>query len=413
MNWYTFFVLSGLFIFLQPLSAKQIEVCPSCEITSIKEAIAIAERHDIILIKEGVYNETDIVVNKPLTIIGEKNTIVDGQEKGEVFFVIADSVTMKGLTINNVGRSHTKDNAAIKTLKIKDFLFENITFNNPFFAFIIQKSKRGVIQNNTINGNAVKEHNSGNGIHIWHCSNMEVLNNKVTQMRDGIYFEFVKHSKVEGNESRRNIRYGLHFMFSNNDEYINNIFENNGAGVAVMFSKFIFMRNNTFKLNWGTASYGLLLKEIYDAEIKNNTFEQNTIGISADGSTRINIEENNFINNGWAIKFLGACYTNKLFRNNFISNSFGIAYKGSLNSNTFDKNYWSEYAGYDLDKDGVGDVPFRPVKLFSYVVNKTPETIVLLRSLFVDMINFSEKVSPIFTPDALKDEHPLMQPIQW
>ncbi len=404
------------FLFLLPLtclSAQQLTVCSSCDFTTIKSAIATAEPFDTITIEEGTYNEIAITIDKPLTLRGRGEVIVDGQSKGEIFLVAADSVTISNLTINNVGRSHTKDNAGIKTLKIKDFLFENITFNNPFFAFHIQKSKRGIIRNNVIHGNAINEFDSGNGVHMWHCSNIQVLNNKVDHMRDGIYFEFVKHSKVEGNESRFNIRYGLHFMFSNNDEYTNNIFENNGAGVAVMFSKFIFMRNNIFKLNWGSASYGLLLKEIYDAEIKHNTFEQNTIGISADGSTRINVEENNFINNGWAVKFLGACYSNKFLRNNFVSNSFGIAYKGTLNSNIFDYNFWSEYVGYDLDKDGFGDVPFRPVKLFSYVVNKTPETIVLLRSLFVDIINFSEKVSPIFTPDALKDEHPLMKQIKW
>jgi nitrous oxidase accessory protein len=80
-----------------------------------------------------------------------------------------------------------------------------------------------------------------------------------------------------------------------------------------------------------------------------------------------------------------------------------------VNDNVFAHNHWSEYAGYDLDRDGVGDVPYRPVKLFSYVVNRTPETIVLLRSLFVDIINFSEKVSPIFTPDELVDAHPRMR----
>ncbi len=83
-----------------------------------------------------------------------------------------------------------------------------------------------------------------------------------------------------------------------------------------------------------------------------------------------------------------------------------------MNGNIFDQNYWSEYAGYDLDKNNVGDVPYRPVKLFSYVVNKTPETIILLRSLFVDIINFSEKVSPIMTPDNLKDNRPLMKPVK-
>ena len=80
-----------------------------------------------------------------------------------------------------------------------------------------------------------------------------------------------------------------------------------------------------------------------------------------------------------------------------------------MNDNKFDNNYWSSYTGYDLDKDGIGDVPYRPVKLFSYIVNQTPETIVLLRSLFIDILNFSEKVSPVFTPDHLVDASPKMK----
>jgi len=80
-----------------------------------------------------------------------------------------------------------------------------------------------------------------------------------------------------------------------------------------------------------------------------------------------------------------------------------------MNDNAFNDNYWSSYTGYDLDKDGVGDVPYRPVKLFSYIVNQTPETIVLLRRLFIDILNFSEKVSPVFTPDYLVDATPKMK----
>lgn len=91
-----------------------------------------------------------------------------------------------------------------------------------------------------------------------------------------------------------------------------------------------------------------------------------------------------------------------------MNNSFDLSYNSKLNNNKFEGNHWSEYAGYDLDKDGIGDVPYRPVKLFSYVVNKTPEALILLRSLFVDIINFSEKVSPVFTPDNLVDSKPIM-----
>ena len=121
---------------------------------------------------------------------------------------------------------------------------------------------------------------------------------------------------------------------------------------------------------------------------------------------------NDFISNGWAIKVRGACYANSFKENNFLYNSFDISYNSNINDNEFDNNYWSNYTGYDLNKDGIGDVPYRPVKLFSYIVNRTPETIILLRSLFIDIIDFSEKVSPVFTPDNLVDENPKMKPIK-
>ncbi|MFC2175576.1 nitrous oxide reductase family maturation protein NosD, partial [Bacteroidota bacterium] len=132
------------------------------------------------------------------------------------------------------------------------------------------------------------------------------------------------------------------------------------------------------------------------------------IAINIEGSTRINYNNNILKGNGWAVKVAGACYKNVFTHNSFSSNAFDVSYNSKMNDNIFNENYWGDYTGYDLNKDGIGDVPHRPVKLFSYIVNRTPETIVLLRSLFVDIINFSEKVSPVFTPDDLVDEKPLM-----
>jgi nitrous oxidase accessory protein len=202
-------------------------------------------------------------------------------------------------------------------------------------------------------------------------------------------------------------------MFSNNDIYEGNTFKENGAGVAVMFSKHITMVKNKFLNNWGSASYGLLLKEINDAKITGNIFDQNTIGINIEGSNRIDYKNNNFVNNGWALKVRGACYANTFSNNNFLYNSFDVSYNSNINDNVFDHNYWSNYTGYDLDKNGIGDVPYRPVKLFSYIVNRTPETMILLRSLFIDIIDFSEKVSPVFTPDNLVDNNPLIKQEKW
>ncbi len=395
--------------FVTLIQAKQIEVCPSCEIPTLKKAMEIAEDGDEIFIKKGIYKENDIEINKAVTIHGEEGTVIDGQNLSGLLHFTSNDFVLKNIKLINVGVSYTKDYAALKVSRCRNFTIENIVFDNIFFGILIEKSHYGKIVNNKLSSTAKDEASSGNGIHIWHSSNMEVLGNEIFGMRDGIYFEFVSESKVHDNLSHDNIRYGLHFMFSNNNVYFNNEFRNNGAGVAVMFSKFIVMYQNKFRLNWGSASYGLLLKEIYDTEIYDNLFEENTIGIKGEGCTRINYKNNTFLRNGWAIKIAGACYMNIFEKNDFLHNSLDLAYNTKVNDNKFDNNYWSSYTGYDLDNDGIGDVPYRPVKLFSYIVNRTPEALVLLRSLFVDIINFSEKVSPVFTPDNLMDNNPLMR----
>ncbi|MCM4167257.1 putative ABC transporter binding protein NosD [Arenibacter antarcticus] len=389
--------------------ASTITVCKTCPIKTIKEGIARAADFDTILIKKGTYHEFNIRITKPLTLIGEDYPIIDGQEQGEIIQIAANNVTIEGVFIKNVGTSYTSDYAAIRVIRSEDFLIQNVKLEKLFFGIYLEKSKNGKVLNNKIVGDAKDEYNSGNGIQLWHSQNIIVANNSVQRVRDGIYLEFSDDILIENNYSANNLRYGLHFMFSNDDIYKGNTFENNGAGVAVMFSKRIKMLGNTFRKNWGTASFGMLLKEINDAEIYGNTFEENTVGISIEGSNRIDYKNNDFIRNGWAIKVRGACYANTITNNNFLYNSFDLAYNSNLNDNIFEGNYWSSYTGYDLNRDGIGDVPFRPVKLFSYIVNRTPETIILLRSLFMDIIDFSEKVSPVFTPDNLVDAKPLMK----
>ncbi|WP_336068102.1 nitrous oxide reductase family maturation protein NosD [Mesoflavibacter sp. CH_XMU1404-2] len=406
-------VFLTVILMASPTIAQNIEVCKTCPFSTLKEGITNAKDFDTIVVKKGTYKEHAVIVDKPLTIIGENYPVIDGELKGEIITVIADSVTVDGLFIKNVGNSYTEDYAAIRVKNSKNFLIQNLVLEKLFFGIYIEKSRDGKVFHNKIVGEAVEEYNSGNGIQLWYSKNVQIEHNFVQHVRDGIYLEFSDDCVIKNNVSALNVRYGLHFMFSNDDIYQDNIFENNGAGVAVMFSKHIEMYNNIFKENWGTASYGLLLKEINDAEIEGNTFENNTIGINIEGSNRINYKQNTFSNNGWAIKVKGACYTNKFTQNNFLYNSFDIAYNSKVNDNEFDKNYWSNYTGYDLNKDGIGDVPYRPVKLFSYIVNRTPETIILLRSMFIDIIDFSEKVSPVFTPDDLMDNNPQMKKITW
>tara|TARA_R110002049_G_scaffold34583_10_gene112723 strand:+ start:3744 stop:4991 length:1248 start_codon:yes stop_codon:yes gene_type:complete len=394
------------------VNSKVIVVDKASAINTLKKGIALAAPHDTVLVKKGHYYEYNIAVEKPLTIKGEMFPTIDGEDKGEIITIVSDSVTIDGLFIINVGTSYTTDWAAIRVVRSKYFLIQNVVLEKLFFGIYLEKSSHGKVYHNKIIGDAVEEFNSGNGIQLWYCNNIEVKQNIVQHVRDGIYLEFSDSIQIIKNISTQNVRYGLHFMFSNDDLYHSNVFENNGAGVAVMFSKRIQMYNNVFRKNWGTASFGILLKEINDSEIYNNTFEDNTVGINIEGSNRVTYKNNTFRRNGWAVKVRGACYTNLFLANNFLYNSFDISYNSNMNDNKFDGNYWSNYSGYDLNKNGVGDIPYRPVKLFSYIVNRTPETIILLRSLFMDIIDFAEKVSPVFTPDDLVDANPQMKLIK-
>ena len=403
------FLAICLFLFFGKVIAGTVEVCPTCTIKSVKEGIAVAKEYDTVVVKKGTYYEYNIYVDKPLTLKGENYPIIDGQKKGEIIKITSDHVTIDGLFIINVGVSYTTDFAAIRVTKSENFAIQNVVLEKLFFGIYLEKSSHGKVYHNKIIGDAKDEYNSGNGIQLWYSHYVDVSHNYVQGTRDGIYLEFSDNITSTKNTSTKNLRYGLHFMFSDNDVYTQNTFEENGAGVAVMFSRNIDMFNNIFRKNWGTSAYGVLLKEINDAKIRNNTFEENTVAISIEGSNRITYLDNDFVKNGWAIRVIGACYTNSFIGNNFMHNSFDVSYNSKLNDNEFKSNYWSNYTGYDLDGDGIGDVPYRPVKLFSYIANKTPETIILLRSLFMDIIDFSEKVSPVFTPDNLKDAQPLMK----
>ncbi len=407
--------LSLLLLLLLPVAwltaANTYTVCADCPISSIQVAVERASAGDLIEVQPGLYYEAGITIDKPLHLRGLGEVIIDGQLKDEIIIIAADSVTVEGFEFHNAGRSHIKDLAAIRVKRHDYFTIRNNRIIDAFFGIFIENGEDGLIADNVLLAAAESEMDAGNAIHCWYAERLNIIDNYISGYRDGIYLEFVHYSFVENNYSENNIRYGLHFMFSNNDQYRCNTFAQNGAGVAVMFSKEINMYENEFLYNWGQASYGLLLKEIYDAEIIDNQFDHNTIGILVEGCTRLEYRENDFRANGWAIQMSGGCLDNNFTQNNFQTNTLDLVVNSQVNNNEFNGNYWSEYAGYDLDRDGLGDVPHRPVKLYAYVISRVPESIILLRSLFIDLLNFSEKVSPAFTPDKVIDTEPLMQAV--
>lgn len=407
-------MLKILFILLLPsismLGADTLEVGKDHQFSGLKSAIRAAQPGAVIRVWPGHYAEGQIEINKPVSLLGYQYPVIEGSDASGVFMITSDSVQINGLQIQNVGTSYIEDRAGIKLANVKHCAITNNKLLNCFFGIYLQKSSHCKIANNRVIGEAAQEMSSGNAIHLWYCTDVKIEDNLVSHHRDGLYLEFVEKSTITGNISSHNLRYGLHFMFSNHNSYTGNRFETNGAGVAVMFSRNIQMISNEFINNWGTASYGLLLKEIYDGEITDNLFANNTVGIYAESANRLKIHNNDLKGNGWALKILGSCMDNTFTGNNFFTNTFDLTTNSAEDHNTYTGNYWSSYTGYDLDRNGLGDIPHRPVTMFSYLVGKVDVSILLLRSLFIDILNFAEKVTPLFVPRSLVDPEPLMTP---
>uniref|UniRef100_A0A7V2ZL16 Nitrous oxide reductase family maturation protein NosD n=1 Tax=Ignavibacterium album TaxID=591197 RepID=A0A7V2ZL16_9BACT len=385
---------------------KTLIVYPS---DNLQNLIENAPAGSLVKIKSGTYSVNNIQITKPIIIIGENYPVINGNKKDEVFTVSANDVTIKGLTIQNAGISYLKENAAIRINESHNCLIEDNILRENYFGIYLSKSYNCVIINNKIEASNKTETSSGNGIHLWYSKGITIIGNKIKGHRDGIYFEFVMHSLIKDNFSKENLRYGLHFMFSDSCSYIKNTFENNGAGVAVMYTKNVTMKENKFISNWGAASFGVLLKDLTDCLIEENYFEKNTNGLYLEGCSRITVIKNNFIRNGWAIKLMANSMNNYFLQNNFITNSFDIMTNSKNSFNDFSGNYWSRYNGYDLDKDGFGDVPFRPVKMFSVLVERQQASMILMNSLFIELLNITENVIPSLTPVNLVDPNPRMK----
>ena len=386
-----------------------ITVSPTGPVRTITEAVALATPGAQIVVMPGTYREPTIVVTKSVRIIGTNWPVLDGDGSHEIMTIDADSVTVRGLVLRNVGTSFVEDRAALRVVDSRDCVIEDNRIEQAFFGIYLAGVTGCRVSRNTLRAEKGTEAASGNGIHLWSSSDITIEDNRISGHRDGIYLEFVRGSVVQRNLSEGNLRYGLHFMYSDDCRYIENVFRANLAGVAVMYTKRIAMIGNRFEENWGSASYGLLLKEISDPTIVDNRFSRNTIGLLADGAVRMVATGNVFTGNGWAVKLMASSYDGRIERNDFVGNTFDVASNSMESSNRFSGNYFDTYRGYDLDRDGVGDVPHRPVRLYSVFVERNPPALILLRSFFSDLLDLAERVLPVLTPGALVDERPAMR----
>ena len=392
--------------------AQELVVGPGATYATLTAALVDAKPGASIRVRAGTYREPLMVVRTAgLRIVGEGWPTFDGSGANEILQVRADDVTISGLRFANTGVAHMEDRAALRVVESARCTVSGNRFDQTLFAIYLQRASDCTIRDNQIVGGGAGESSNGNGIHLWHSSDIRVLNNRIRGQRDGIYFEFSRGAVAEDNVSEENTRYGLHFMFSDSCRYARNAFVRNGAGVAVMYSRGVTMEYNEFREATGSAAYALLLKEITDGALIGNRFVGSSTGLYLEGASRLEIRDNEFRANGWPERLMADALDNHFTGNSFVGNAFDVATNSRTLRSTFDGNWWDSYRGYDLDRDGRGDVPFRPVRFFALIVEKHPEALVMLRSPVTLVLDAAERVFPVLTP-PLADLAPLMRPPQ-
>jgi nitrous oxide reductase family maturation protein NosD len=330
---------------------------------NLQAMIDSLEEGAVLKLEDKTY-KGNIVINKPITIIGKAKTVIKGDGTGNVISIKAPNVTIKKLTVTNssMNRNSAEEYAGIK-IHSNTNVVEHIKIKDSFHGIYLSQAHDNKISSVEIKGMGKGEiAGQGNGIHVYYSNNNLLSHNTIEGTRDGMFFDYANNNEsYENNIS--DTRYGLHYMYSDENIFKNNTFTMNTGGAAVMNSNRLLLEDNHFIVNYGNQSFGLLLLQANDNLIKNNTFYMNQRGIYIDQATRNSIQGNKISQNQIGIE-LWASSNEQIFTENLITeNTIPAVTIGGSGENNFwsheDKgNDWgNSFPLTDLNQNGIGDFP--------------------------------------------------------
>jgi nitrous oxidase accessory protein len=392
-----------------PAMAAEHRVTPT---GSLQAALALAKPGDTVRLAPGTYQGPVVVTVPRMTLTAEPGAVIDGGGRGTILMVVADGVTVQGLHLTHSGESPFGEDAGIKVMNAKGCRIVGNDLDRVFVGIMLRGSRDNLLQGNRLSGSPTNTRFEGwgDGVRIWNATGNKVVGNTIERFRDGLYFEFARQSVITGNQVSGCMRYGLHFMFMDDSRFQDNTFFNSQAGSVLMYSKRIRVTGNTFSGNRGSVGQGVLFKENNDSLLEHNRITGNTVGMFLDGANRNTFRRNLIAGNGWGMLLFSSSAGNRFDENAFVHNSYDVAVDMKESRNTLHRNYWSAYRGYDLNQDGIGDVPYQPVGMFALLAMQYPDLYAFAESPAVQALSFAQRLLPALAPSTLQDPEPLVAP---
>jgi nitrous oxidase accessory protein len=352
-----------------------------------------------------------VVIDKPMVIDGNNRVTVDGGGKGTVFLLDTDGATLKNLHITNSGEFHNDIDAGVQ-IRGKFNVVKGNVIDNCLFGVDLQQSNNNIVRNNTISSKPFDLGQRGDSVRLWYSFNNKVTDNKITGVRDMVVW-YSAHNELSRNTAS-NSRYSLHFMYSRYNLVEDNNYYNNAVGIFLMYSDGITVRNNHIAHAAGPTGVGIGFKETSDLTIENNEILYCATGLYIDVSpyqpdTTNRFSGNLVAYNGIGIRFLNDWTGNIFKQNQFADNLTQIVVSGgkTANRNVWEGNYWSDYEGFDLDQDGVGDKPY---ELYAYADRLWQDQLYaqfFKGSPVLEVLDFLERLAPFSEPSLLvRDDVP-------
>jgi nitrous oxidase accessory protein len=360
-------------------------------------------------VREGTYGG-DLLIDRPLRLVGRGRPLLRGSGKESVVRIRADGVTVEGFDIDgrgggDLGRDTSGIHVAAENAVIRD-----CRIAGTLFGVYLHRADGAVVERCDIRGIPGKEPGEkGSGIHVWATDGFRLVNNQIRDVRDGLYIQSSPNGVITGNTAR-DLRYGVHYMFADDNRFEDNLFENGAAGAALMYSRRIVFRRNRFLHNRGFASVGLLLKACDDVTAESNLIADNARGIFLEGSARNVFRGNVIAESDAAVVLYDSCSATRFEGNSFVENLTPLEFVGRRTDTRFDGNYWSGNDVPDLDGDGVSDRAYGLSSAFDHLRGNLAAADLFTRGISAAALAAAERAFPVLDPSPVEDRAPLARP---
>lgn len=360
-----------------------------------------------------------IGIRDGMTVWGSRAAVIRSDGKGTTVTLEGKAPRLLGVTVDGSGGRFDTLDAAVR-VRGEEAVVEGVRIVNATFGILAEKSQRVVIRNNVVEGNPRKALGMrGDGIRLWETRDSVLEGNRVENSRDMVIW-YSRHNRLHNNYVTGG-RYGAHFMYSHDNVVEGNEYIANEVGVFVMYSRGVVLRDNLMAHASGAAGIGVGIKESGNVKVTDNDFVHNTIGAYVDSSP-IQIDEHNvFERNVFRLGEAGVVFHSSLSRNTFKENSFRDNYSqvrveggGDALGIVWENNDFDDYAGYDLDGDGMGDIPYELRSLSSELVSRYPDLAFFRGSLSLGLVSAAGEVVPLLAPKVLvRDPNPRVAKLNW